>query len=534
VTEHVLKLPAFVISIRFVQKNSSTKTLNIMKSRVVILVAILSFIFSLSTFAQTPTDALRLSYLQQGNNTARSMGVGGALGALGADYAAIGVNPAGLASFRTSEFMLTAGYANIKTDSKLRDKTIVNNVISDTKTKFYLNNIGFVGSIRPKKGNWTTQNWSIGLNRNANFDASFYFKGASQGSIINRFQEKANSNRPDFNQFEEDLAIEAGALYFYPQNDESRYDSDFDGHDSKAIDKSQQGITEGRLNEFTFAYAANYKEKVQIGASINVPYMSYYDNRLYEEDDIETLTDLGKIPSFKHLEFRENYAATGRGVNAKFGIILKPIQQFRIGASLQTPTRFKLSESYNNIFSYTYWDQNLKEYTNKAESPDGAFDYVIRTPWRFTGSAAILAGKKGFLSADVEYINYAQMAFEYGVDYKGAEVDDNSEIKVNYTSTVNVRLGAEATMDIFRFRAGIATLGLPTRVENSQYLKNAAKTYTLGLGLRENRFYLDLAYQFIRTSDVYSPYRVSTDYEQPTIDRTKNSSQFIATMGFKF
>ncbi len=506
-----------------------------MKSKAIQVVTLFFFTFSLSLNAQTVADALRLTYFQQGNGTARSMGVGGALGALGADYSAVGVNPAGLASFRTSEFMFSAGYTSVNTDALLRNAEKPNEVYADTKAKFYLNNIGFVGSRRPTSGNWRTKNWAVGLNRTATFDASFYFVGKTKGSIVNRFLEKGNNNLINndghLGRFEDSLAYETGAIY--PENLE--FTSDFEKAGKNiAIDKGQQGITEGKVNELMLGYAANYKEKIQIGATIGIPFMRLNDNKLYEESDIQTLSDPGNIPAFKALEFRENLGVEGRGINAKLGIILKPSQYFRVGAALQTPNRYKFSETFNTSMSYTFREKGLNEVTIEAESPDLDNNYVIRTPWRFTGSAAILVGKKGFVSADVEYLDYSKMAFEFGLDDKDFENDINRSIKSSYTSAVNIRLGAEATMDIFRFRVGLATLGLPTRVDNPDYWRDAAKTYSFGAGLRENRFYLDVAYQFTRTSEEYKPYRVSIDYEQPRADITQNRSQVVATMGFKF
>ena len=501
-----------------------------MKSIVSIL---FGFGMVLTLNAQTPTDALRLSSYAQGSGTARSMGIGGAIGALGADYSAITVNPAGLASFRSSEIVITPGYTMVKTDALLLNSEKSNSVFSDSKSKFYLNNIGLVGSIRRSSGDWQTHNWSIGFNRSSTFDGSYYFKGDSKGSIMNRFKEKANANPLNLNQFEEALAVEADALTGGP-----KYVSDFDASKDVAISKSQQGITSGRVNELVFAYAANYKEKIQIGGALGIPFMTYYDNRIYKESDAEGPTELGKVPNFKELVYKENLGVSGKGVNGRLGFIYKPFQALRVGLAAQTPIRYKLSEAYNTSLKYTYgtgWAQTYEEYEHTAFSPDGVpADYIIRTPWRFTGSAAYLLGKKGFLSADVDFIDYSTMAFEYSIQDKDPERDINLNIKNNYVSTANVHVGAEAVLDIFRIRAGLATFGLPVKTTEKNYIKNASKMYTLGLGLRQNHFYLDIAYQFIRTSDEFQPYQVSSDYSSSVADRTQNKSQILVTLVFKF
>ena len=69
--------------------------------------------------AQTASDALRFSYIPQYGGTARTVGVGGAMGALGGDFATISMNPAGLATYRMSEFTFTPGFHSAKAKSEL-------------------------------------------------------------------------------------------------------------------------------------------------------------------------------------------------------------------------------------------------------------------------------------------------------------------------------------------------------------------------------------------------------------------------------
>src|SRR6266496_5335966 len=77
-----------------------------MKSIVFITAILLS---ALCSFAQEPADALRYSWYIQGG-TARQQAIGGAMGSLGGDISATFVNPAGIAFFRTTDFVLTPGY----------------------------------------------------------------------------------------------------------------------------------------------------------------------------------------------------------------------------------------------------------------------------------------------------------------------------------------------------------------------------------------------------------------------------------------
>jgi hypothetical protein len=84
---------------------------------------ILCFLFSAlslaAVHAQTASDALRFSYIPQYGGTARTVGVGGAMGALGGDFATISMNPAGLATYRMSEFTYSPGFHAAKAGSEL-------------------------------------------------------------------------------------------------------------------------------------------------------------------------------------------------------------------------------------------------------------------------------------------------------------------------------------------------------------------------------------------------------------------------------
>jgi hypothetical protein len=487
--------------------------------------------------AQTTSDILRYSRLQTGNGTARSVGVGGALGALGADYSAIANNPAGLASFRTSEFVLTPGFYNADTRTKL-EGSAENVGQSEKARKFILSNIGFVGSRRPTRGKWTTKNWAIGLNNQTTFNGGFFYEGTSVGSIVQRFQENASfkeSKGDGFSQFEEQLGIEAGAVYKSTQTAEG-YTSDFDGKQrDAAIFRSQESTTEGRVRDLNFAYAANYKEKLQIGASISVPFVSFYENKVYQESDDESADgkQVGNVPYFKSLSFAENLSQTGTGINAKLGLIFKPTQRLRLGAALQTGTNYKINETFNTSFRYVYYDASGKNDTEVA-SPDGNFSYTMITPSKVTASAAYLFGKKGFISADMDFIDYSAMSFQSDTD-KSFISDLNKSITNTYRATSNLRIGGEFAMDIFRFRAGFATLGFPTKeFDNKSYFDTATKIYSAGIGLRENRFYADLGYQVMQSNVTDKPYIVSSDYTQPTVSRSDRNSQLVLTLGFKF
>src|SRR5262245_9964367 len=128
-----------------------------MKSILFITAILLS---SLSVFAQEPADALRYSWNIQGG-TARQQAIGGAMGSLGGEISATFVNPAGIAFYRTADFVITPGYNFLTNKSSYFERTE-----KIKKNYFNFGTTGFVGGGGDDKVN---NAYSISVNRMANF-----------------------------------------------------------------------------------------------------------------------------------------------------------------------------------------------------------------------------------------------------------------------------------------------------------------------------------------------------------------------------
>ena len=61
--------------------------------------------------AQTVYDAAKITGKDL-NGTARFVGMGGAMGALGGDISTIGTNPAGIGIYRSNDFMTSFGFSS--------------------------------------------------------------------------------------------------------------------------------------------------------------------------------------------------------------------------------------------------------------------------------------------------------------------------------------------------------------------------------------------------------------------------------------
>src|SRR5258705_277213 len=141
---------------------------------------------ALSSFSQEPADALRYSWYIQGG-TARQQAIGGAMGSLGGEISATFVNPAGIAFYRTSDFVITPGYNFLSNKSSYYERTE-----KIKKNYFTFGTSGFVGG-----GGYTNSSgaFSLALNRTANFGNHILYRGTNtQSSYSQKFLEEIRNN----------------------------------------------------------------------------------------------------------------------------------------------------------------------------------------------------------------------------------------------------------------------------------------------------------------------------------------------------
>ena len=479
--------------------------------------------------AQTASDALRYSYIPQYGGTARTIGVGGAMGALGGDFATISMNPAGLATYRTSEFTFTPGFHASKASSELL--TSSTGATTQRSTTFSMDNLGLVFVNQPRNSKWKTVNFSFGYNRFQDFNNSVYYQGATRGSMTARWRDAANIDK-NFDLYEGDLAVATGAIFrgVLPGSRDTIWKTDFESDPSKLINKNQVIETSGGLGEMSFALAGNYNEKLQLGITLGVPILRYSESKVYKESDKDNT-----IPLFNKMAYEQNLTTSGAnslasGVNVKFGAIFRPAQFLRIGLAVHSPTTYWLNDRYDATLTYDY-TRNGVTYNDPEKSPDGNFNYTLRTPLRALGSLAFLFGKSGFLSADVEWADYSKANFDFGKAYIPEHTVINNDIAAKYKSAVNARFGGEYVYDIFRFRGGV---GLSTSPRTDKDFVNM--TYSLGAGLRGQSFFMDFGWQTRAQKENYTPYKVveSQANVEQKVTNAYVFNDFLLTFGVKF
>ena len=476
-------------------------------------------------FAQLADDVLRYSYLQPGG-TARYLGAGGAFGALGAEYSSLSNNPAGLAMFRTNELVFTPSLKFSRTEAALPGQPNS----EETKSNFGFDNVGFIFNTTPVNSKWKTFNVGIGLNRLNNFHQSIYYEGSGNGSILNGFFADAapalnsGGTADNLDAFGSQLAYNANAIYL--QNNAASYD--FIDNPSATVNRNQTLTSSGRMNELVLSFAGNYEEKLMIGATVGVPFVNYRQDGEYTETDPGGGVN-GNVPYFNSLSYTEYLRTEGVGVNLKLGIAYRVSQALRLGVAFHTPTFLKLTDHYSNTFTYDYEDGGGAVLGDVQSSPEGVSDYRLRTPFRAIGSAAVLFKKYGFLSADVEYVDYSANAFNLTADVanndnRQYERELNNSIQSKFRQTANVRVGGEVVLDDFRLRAGVNLLGKPEAGETGFNM-----AYTAGAGIHGESFYLDLGYRLSKSKGSLRTYS-----DAPIVTTNTTSNEILLTLGFKF
>lgn len=451
-------------------------------------------------------DALRFSQFRS-SGSARVNALGGAQMSLGGDISNIHTNPAGLGFFRRSEFSMTPTISNWQTESIFLGQSQENRV-----SNFALPNIGVVIS-KPKgplqSGAFRGGSFGISFNRSNYFNADFGYFSDIEGdvSIIDHFIQRSRGI-PE-SQIE-NVGLTGLAYQTFlinpvtvdgngnPISNPTQYDSFVLGFPFQ----DETVISSGRTSQTTFSYGANFYNKLFLGAGImftaaNFRQESRYTEEFFNEPLITSTT-------------REFLETSGGGVSLNFGAIYKPIDQVNLGFNFQSPTWYRFNEQYEasmvNVFdNFFFAPENITLGREEASTPVVLGTYNLNTPMRVSGGATFFAGKHGFITADVDFLDYSLSRIN-SRDFNPS--DDNLEIRRIYGQTINYRLGGEFRYDIFRFRAGYAYYGDP--FVNSNF-DRSMQQLSGGAGVRFNKFYIDFSYASMAFDQLYNSFSFIED-----------------------
>ena len=526
-------------------------------------------------FAQTQYDAARIANTEL-NGTARFVGMGGAMGALGADISVIGTNPAGIALFRSHNVSTSFGFNKNMTSS-----TFNGTKVSDSRTKASYDQIGFVYSNKiGNKTNLRYLNFGFNYHKAANFNRQFSSKGALNGSSLSWQMADMMLGAGYGSQESYDEVLDAEN----PYTSEYFYGTPFlglMGARTGLVDDftDNEGFTmlgwngdmgeyysreEGGINQYDFNMSFNVQDRYYFGVTLGVYDVNYNRYSSYSE----TLLD-DKGADNGNFTLNNWFSTQGTGYDLKFGFIARPFEYspFRVGFAIHTPVWYMLTDRYTATLDTDVlampepYTENLSQYLN----PDYVWDYRMRTPWKFNVNMGTTFSGVLAVGAEYEYSDYSYISYK---DYNGYDLSSSNVATDKYLKGVHtLKLGMEAMLTpSFSFRAGYNYVTSAFKDGSARYIPNvetlqdkyiwfdetrtdpeyhnikARNTITLGLGYSGRVVYADVAYKYdFYKSDffMFDDYKFATD-GVTVVDRNNsalvdhNRHQVLFTVGCRF
>lgn len=509
----------------------------------------LSILFSLfwvkKTTAQSPyyTEALLYSQHIHGG-TARFQSLGGANIALGGDISSALMNPAGLGFCRNSEASFSLAYGHYASSSQYKldypNNPFPNNpLIRDSKGNMNFNHLGFIFKSGGETDKFYGGAFAITLTRIADFHSRFSYEGTNdETSIVDFFLEKSQGIKTGYFEEQGKLGINdplALSYYTYLINPDSMYNNNTAYYSFLPILPTQQKeevISRGAHYEWSFAYGGNFKDVLYFGVKLGVQSLNRNVLKQYREAvRAELVPPNVRIP-LSNLLFEEDISTDGSGVNASIGLIARPIDALRIGFTATTPTALRLSEVYKASLVANYnnyrFDNNTILRKETASTDPITTKYTVVSPARIGVGGSIFIGKRGFISADIEYVDYTTLKIR-NADFETSE--DNALFRTDLSERLNYRLGAEMRVKELRFRAGFAHYPSPVAMHTAT---NARNFYSVGAGMRKENFYADFMLQATsKNTSYYTPYTLK-ELAFPEVDIDSRRIRTTFTLGFVF
>lgn len=515
--------------------------------------------------AQSSVDAYRLSQSDL-RGTARFMSMAGAFTALGGDLSTLSQNPAGIGVYRRSEVGLTLDINMTHSNAS----TPVGNFTED-HTHVYCNNFGYIGSVALNSDVMYTFNWGASYNRSVSFDRSFmmgagnntpgistslsnYIAGFTNQSNVTAGE--LNADQDNYNPYQEGidwLSILAYNSYMINPvpvpgmnpNDYNKYAGLWGDNTSGSM--AAWVRERGYVDEYNLDFGGNVMDMVYWGVGFGITDLNYTQESLYTEyltnANIPNASADGIEKGDGDFDLYNQKRVTGTGFNFKLGVIVKPVNELRLGFAVHTPTYYSLSQDF---YADTYFNYSSGYRDRTSQTDPGYFDWKLRSPWKIMFGVAGVIGGRGIISVDYQRDAYDNMRISDRGAYFNYDAE-NGDIKNYFQATNTIRVGGELRVTPnFSLRAGYSysQSAVKSETENAEIYTsgtNPAFTFdkdtqyvTLGLGYRYQAFYADAAYVFKQTK---SDYHAFTDYagiRAPQYDFTNTNNNIVLSIGFKF
>ena len=519
------------------------------------------------------------------NGTARYVGMGGAMEALGADISTIGTNPAGIGLFRRSMVNASFGMVNQSDVESFGDAN---------KTNMSFDQAGFVYSMRSGRSSYV--NFGFNYSKSKNFDQILSAAGRLNGASQNKLSGMKNYNgvytlKSNNGTLSSDNAACNQVDYLYSNvllGDKRSILADQDGNmigdgaygflvrptvnaDGtttyaptyyNASDYAFGRGNTGYIGQYDFNISGNSNDRFYWGVTFGLYDVHYNSTSAYSENLLDGNTGIGSVT------LNDERRITGTGFDVKAGVIFRPVEEspFRVGLYVHTPTWYDLTTR-----NYTRLVNNLNENYGAHDSGEvgESYDFKFYTPWRFGVSLGHTIGNYLAIGATYEYADYSGCDVRINdggtYDYWGNYYDEShrdeamkENIKQVLKGVSTLKLGIEFKPEKnFAVRLGYNYVspmysadGYKDGTLNSygSYYSSATdytnwkatNRITAGAGYYYKNWSFDIAYQYSQTNGDFYPFMGYVDKESSydnVCDAVKVSNkrnQLLFTVGYKF
>jgi hypothetical protein len=510
---------------------------NLMKIRILRWSVSLLLIFTVFSMKAQTTDELLQLGTHEIQGTARFSGMGGAFNALGGDFGSLSTNPAGIGTYRSSEFVITPSLTINKAITDFRQESL-----SDSRTRFGLANLGYIGTYLTKNSEGLVSfSFGLGYNKLANFYKSTKLRGYdSPNSVLRFFPQYANNLKLNADALQgefsnilpEDWSTSIAfntEMMVYDPDSRAYYENGIEPND--VVDINSTVYQSGGNDEYTLSFGGNISNKFQFGVTIGLQDLEYINRLKYGEQY------LGNLNGYQS-SLRDEYTRTvGFGANAKFGIIYRPTDALRLGVAIHTPTFFNMEREYWVSMESVYKIDGADDLQSE-ESPSDLYEYRLQTPYRMEAGIAYIIGKIGLISLDYELVGNNAVRIHDDFVSDDFISGRNEGLKNNYQVSSNVRVGAEVNLPYgIMLRGGFNYFQSPYKDSDLDYSRYA---YSGGIGFRGKHCFADFSYT-LNTGDYHfapyyvNDYRIRNGDTNPDIAVEKlKVGRILATIGFKF
>ncbi len=480
------------------------------------------------------------------NGTARYVGMGGAMEALGAEISTISSNPAGLGLFRSNQVTISGGLVAQGGETTEPSYGGTQISIDGNKVNASFDQVGVVYAMPSGRNGYL--NFGFAYHKSRNFDQIL----TAAHSLDNASQNKLTSVKypygSDYNWNGVDANYESLMTPITDTNGR-QVGMDYLNGTQYVFGQYQKGY----IGSYDFNISGNINDRVYLGVTFGLHDVNYRSNSFYAEDLENNAT----------ADVWEDLRIDGTGFDVKMGVIVRPIEEspFRFGVYVHTPTWYDLTLRGASDITM---DDDQGDPVDRGNS--AGYDYKVYTPWKVGLSLGHTVAQSLALGLTYEYADYGKLdnrindddyyGWEYS-SYSDDAMNDHTEATLKGVSTlkvgaewkatpsISVRLGYNYVSPMFEedgFRDGSIESPGSAYATSTDYTNwKDTNRFTCGLGYSHKKFFADLAYQYSQTNGTFYPFMSYYDDSDSAYDNiadgvsvSNKRHQVLLTLGYKF